>query len=134
MVLFQCHKSQGKVLQKGSKDSLGMFTLHQKIKVNQILLKKVALSCRYGLETYATTKAHSFKQVMEAIRGQSMTELVIPEVESTVPTFKKLLKKHYIRWFLTYFHDLTHLTHSYQLDISLVQKLTVKQLKAWIKT
>ena len=94
----------------------------------------MALSCRYRLEIYATTKAHSFKQVMEAIRGQSMTELVIPEVESTVPTFKKLLKKHYVRWFLTYFHDLTHLTHSYQLDISLVQKLTVKQLKAWIKT
>ena len=81
MVLFQCRKSQGqgKLLQKGSKDSLGMFTLHQKTTVNQILLKMVSLSCLHWLETFATTEAHSVKNIKEAI--QSMTELVIPEKE-----------------------------------------------------
>ena len=134
MVLFQCHKSQaqGKVLQNESKDSLGMFTLHQKTKVNRILLKTVSLSRLHGLETFATTKAHSIKIVKEAI--QSMTELVIPDVESTVPRFKKLLKKHYVSWFRTYFHDLTHLTHLYRLDIPKVQKVTVKELKEWTQT
>ena len=88
MVLFQCHKSQaqGKVLQIESKDSSGMFTLHQKNKVNQILLETVSLSRLHGLETVATTKAHSIKNVKEAI--QSMTNLVIPNVKSTVPRCK----------------------------------------------
>ena len=95
-----------------------MFSLNEKIEVNQILLKTVGFSHRYGLETFATTEAQACKRVQEAVQRESMDDSDIPAVEKTVPTFMKVTKKDYVRWLTTYFTQLTHLTHLYRLDIN----------------